>query len=68
MDIDIKNRHKKASTLRLSTKAVEDFQSIYFQENKIRLSYEEAHSLAINLLKLFSSIYKPVRKEAYGKE
>ena len=50
----------------LSSEAILHFKKIYFQENNILLSDDEANELGLKLLRLFKHIYKPI-DISYGK-
>ncbi len=52
--------------MKLSKQAVEEFQQIYEKENQKAISYNEAERLALNLLRLFSAIYRPIKKDEYA--
>jgi len=52
--------------MKLSKQAVEEFQQIYEKENQQKISYEVAERLAMNLLRLFSAIYRPIKKYEYA--
>ncbi len=49
-------------TMKLSQKAIVEFQTIYKQEYGIELSEAEALEKAIKLLRLFKVVYKPIKK------
>ncbi len=59
----IKSRKPKPT---LSSEAILQFKKIYFQENNILLSDDEAKELGLKLLRLFKQIYKPINI-SYGK-
>lgn len=47
--------------MHLSKNTVEEFQEIYKEEYGINISYEEAETQALRVLRLFSLIYKPIK-------
>lgn len=51
---------------RLSSQAIRDFQSAYFQEHHINISDEEANRLGMKLLRLFKAVYRPIRSDLEG--
>lgn len=51
---------------RLSSQAIKDFQSAYFQEHHINISDEEANRLGMKLLRLFKAVYRPIRNDLEG--
>lgn len=70
MDIENKsNQHNLPVSkipLRLSSSAIKEFQALYFKEFQIKISVQEADRLGMNLLRLFSAVYKPIRKTDYA--
>lgn len=70
MDIENKTYQPNSSTstppLRLSPQAIREFQDLYFKEFQIEISVREADRLGMNLLKLFSAVYKPIRRNDYA--
>lgn len=70
MDIDNKSNQDnlRLNTLppRLSSQAIKEFQELYLKEYKIQISVQEADRLGMNLLRLISAIYKPIKKNEYA--
>ena len=48
---------------RLSSQAIKDFQTTYFQEHNVRISDEEANRLGMKLLRLVKTVYRPFRSD-----
>lgn len=72
MDIENKSNQKSLHTntlpLRLSSNAIKEFQELYFKEYRVNISVQEADRLGMNLLKLISIVYKPIKKNDYANE
>lgn len=52
----------------LSKKAVNEYQKIFLREFGKPISYEEANSQGVRLLRLFKIIYQPLPKHLLVKE
>ena len=50
-----------------SKEAVEEFKEIYKDKSAKELSDQEAYDMAINLLRAFEAVYRPIPKDK-GKE
>ena len=50
--------------MRLSKEAIKEFQKIWYEEFKERISEEKAQELGEGLISLFKIIYRPIPKEA----
>lgn len=46
----------------ISQKAIDEFRAIYKKEFGIELSSKEAEEKGLNFLRLFFSIYKPIKR------
>ena len=58
----------ETSTNLLSKKAVEEYQDIYFRVFGEHISFAEASSQGIKLLRLFKIIYRPLPNRLFAKE
>ena len=52
--------------MKISKQAVEEFQQIYEKEIQQKITYEQAERMAMNLLRIFSVIYRPIKKYEYA--
>lgn len=58
---------KQDVPLRLSPDAIKELQTIYYNEFRVIISPPEANMLGLRLLRLFTAIYKPIKKNGYAK-
>lgn len=57
-----KTRKKQIKAMKLSDKAIKEFQEIYQNRFGEIITEDEANVIGLKLLKLFSIVYKPIAK------
>lgn len=52
----------------LSEKAIKEFQELVYKKRGIKLSYDEAGSMALDWLEFFKFVFRPIPGVDYGKK